>query len=190
MTTEAPAADATEATAAAPDSTQEVVENASAAPDLGDAGKKAIQAEREARKAAEKAAREAKERIAALEAKEQGREAEHAAELEAAKVRDEALAKANQRIVSAELRAAATGKLADPMDALAFIDPTDFEVSDDGEIDSAAVSAAIADLIERKPHLAARGGKTEVLPDTSQGATSAGKTSTAEMFAAALGGNV
>ena len=190
-TAEAPAAeptkiDGTEETLETPDGEQP---DESQTPDLGDAGKKAIQAEREARKVAEKAAREANERIAALEAKAAGREAEHAAEVEASKARDEVLAKANGRIVSAELRAAASGKLADPMDALAFIDPTDFEVSDDGAVDADAITAAIADLIERKPHLAARGGNTATgpQPDRSQGATTAGVGSTtAQQFAAAI----
>lgn len=157
--------------------------------ELGDSGKKAIQAEREARKAAEKSAKEANDRAAALEAKEQGREAEHVAALEAQRAKDEALAGANKRIVSAELRAAATGKLADPLDALAFIDITDFEVSDDGSVKDAEITAAIADLIERKPHLAARGGSntTGPQPDRSQGATAGtGGPSTSQQFAAAV----
>lgn len=80
---------------------------------------------------------------------------EQAAEAARAKAVTEATAKANQRILKADLRAAATGKLADPTDAALYIDLTAFTVSDDGEVDSDALSEAINDLLERKPHLAA-----------------------------------
>lgn len=67
----------------------------------------------------------------------------------------EVTAKANARILKSELRAAATGKLADPADAALFIDLSQFEVSEDGEVDPVALNEAIAALIEKKPHLAA-----------------------------------
>jgi hypothetical protein len=54
-----------------------------------------------------------------------------------------------------ELKASATGKLADPTDAALYIDLSDFAVNDDGDVDSDALNEAIADLLERKPHLAA-----------------------------------
>src|SRR3546814_17997946 len=38
-----------------------------------------------------------------------------------------------------------------------YIDLKQFEVDDDGEVDSDALSAAVADLLTRKPHLAAAG---------------------------------
>ncbi|MEU0245178.1 hypothetical protein ABZ192_12735 [Streptomyces sp. NPDC006235] len=63
--------------------------------------------------------------------------------------------KLNARIVRAEIKAAAAGKLADPTDALALLDLSAFEVSDDGDVDAQKVSAAIEDLLTRKPHLAA-----------------------------------
>ncbi|MDX3550976.1 hypothetical protein PV729_04185 [Streptomyces europaeiscabiei] len=68
----------------------------------------------------------------------------------------EADRKLNARIVRAEVKAAATGKFADPADALAFLDLTTFEVSEDGEVDGTKLSAAIEDLLTRKPHLAAK----------------------------------
>ena len=70
-------------------------------------------------------------------------------------MKDEALAAANKRILSAELRAAAKGKLADPTDAALYINLDEFDVSDDGEVDSDALASAIDDLIARKSHLAA-----------------------------------
>lgn len=131
---------------------------------LGDAGKQALDRMKAELKAAKADAREAKKALedaaATTEAEKAAREVERAA-----------LAKANERILSAELRREATGKLADPNDALAFIDITDFDVNDQGEVDAEAISAAIADLIARKPHLAAQGGDTkQILPDVSQGA--------------------
>jgi hypothetical protein len=122
---------------------------------LGDPGKKALDAMKAQRKAAETRARDAEARAAELEAKLQGREAEHAAEQERQKAKDEALAAANRRILSAELKAAAKGKLADPTDAGLYIDLGEFDVSDDGDVDSDALRAAIEDLLARKPHLAA-----------------------------------
>lgn len=124
---------------------------------LGDAGKKALDAMKAKWKAAEAEARKVREELAAAKAAAEGREAEHQAAIEAQRVKDEALATANLKIVKANLRAAAAGKLADPSDALTFIDPSSFEVDDDGNTDEAALAAAIADLITNKPYLAAQG---------------------------------
>lgn len=66
---------------------------------------------------------------------------------------------ANRRIASAEIRAAAAGRLADPDDALAYIDASSFTVSDDGNVDGAAVRAALDELVSRKPYLAADRGR-------------------------------
>lgn len=124
-------------------------------PDLGDAGKKALdamkarwKAERDARKKAEgdlAAAQDAKagDDQAAAMAKAQ-REAEAAA-----------TAKANGRILRSEVRAAATGKLADPKDALIFLDLEQFEVGADGEVDAEEIAAAIDGLLTARPYLAA-----------------------------------
>lgn len=125
---------------------------------LGDPGKKALDEMKAKWKAAEAAAKEREQELAALRAQAEGKEAEHKAAQEAQRVRDEALAAANQRILKAEVRAAATGKLADPADALQFLDLSKLEVSADGEVDSAAVAAAIDDLVQSKPYLAAQGG--------------------------------
>lgn len=67
----------------------------------------------------------------------------------------EALSAANQRFLKAEVRRAATGRLADTEDALAFIDLTQFTIGDNGEVDGDEIAAAIDALVERKPHLAA-----------------------------------
>ena len=126
---------------------------------LGDAGKKALDAMKAKWKAAEEKAKASDEARAALEAKIAGTEAEHAASQEAQRIRDEALAGANERIKKAEVRAAAASKLADPQDALRFLDLSDFEVDSDGAVDAAQIATAIDDLIANKPYLAAQGGK-------------------------------
>lgn len=61
---------------------------------------------------------ELEKQIAAL----QGKEAEYEAARKEQAVKDEALAAANQRILKAEVRAAASGKLTDPSDALRYLD--------------------------------------------------------------------
>lgn len=122
---------------------------------LGDAGKKALEAMKAQRKAALDEAKAAKAERDALKAQLEGREAEHAAEQERQRVKDEALAAANKRILGAELRAAAKGKLADPTDAALYINLDEFEVSDDGSVDTDALNEAVAELLVKKPHLAA-----------------------------------
>ena len=142
----------------------ESTETIEGAEHLGDKGKQALDRMKAEKKAAQDEARTAKEQaktnadaLAALQAKIDGKEAEHAAELKSREVETAALAKANERILKAEVRAAAAGKLADPADALQFLDLTKLEVGSDGEVDSAAVAAAIDKLITDKPYLAAQG---------------------------------
>lgn len=72
---------------------------------------------------------------------------------------DERIAKANQRILKSEIKAAAKGKLSDPADAFRFLDLDQFEVSEDGEVDEDEIAEAITDLITRKPYLGAQGAR-------------------------------
>jgi hypothetical protein len=69
-----------------------------------------------------------------------------------------AIGRANERLVTAEVRAAAKGVLADPADAMRFLDLSKVEVGDDGTVDTTAIETAIADLVKSKPYLAAQGG--------------------------------
>lgn len=129
---------------------------------LGDAGKKALDAMKAKWKAAEKRANEAAAELAKV-----GKTPDEQAIEEAKRAATaEATAKANARILKAEIRAAAAGKLADPADALRLLDVDDFEVSDDGEVDADEIAAAIADLIKSKPYLAADTGKRYPANDT------------------------
>lgn len=127
--------------------------------ELGDAGKKALDAMKAKWKAAEASAKERDAKLAELQAKIDGKEAEYAAEQKARELETAALSKANERILKAEVRAAAAAKLADPADALRFIDLSDFEVGADGEVDAQAIGDAIDNLVTTKPYLAAQGGK-------------------------------
>ena len=142
----------TENTVDAPVEVEAPIEGAEA---LGDPGKKALDTMKAERKAATDRAKAAEAERDALKAQLEGREAEHAAAQEKQRARDEALAVANKRILSAELRAAAKGKLADPSDAALYINLDEFEVSEDGEVDSDALASAIDDLLARTAHLAA-----------------------------------
>lgn len=72
-----------------------------------------------------------------------------------------ALARVNERLIKAEVRVAAAGKLADPADAHRFLDLSQFEVDDDGNVDAEEVTEAIDDLLKSKPYLAAQGGSTK-----------------------------
>lgn len=127
---------------------------------LGDAGKQALDRMKAAKKEAEQRARDAEAKYAEALAKIEGTEKEFAAEQERRKVEDAALAKANDRIRKAEVRAAAAGKMNDPTDALRYLDLDQFEVGNDGEVDTAAITAAIENLVKEKPYLAAQGGNS------------------------------
>ena len=90
-------------------------------------------------------------------AKLQGKEKEFEA---AQKVRDAeaaALTKANERVVARAVREHAATLLASPEDALKFIDLTQFEVDEDGDVDDAAIKAAVEELAKNKPYLATGG---------------------------------
>lgn len=146
---------------------------------LGPAGEKALAAEKTRRKAefakrreAEKRAEEAEVELAKLrraaerakaaqaraDAKDDKPSAEPADEIDPDEIRREAeqkaVAAANERIVKAEVRASAAGKLADPKDALKFLDLSKFEVDADGNVDTEEIDDAIADLLKSKPYLA------------------------------------
>lgn len=121
--------------------------------DLGDAGARALTAERTARRTAERNAKAAKAELDKLRADGQS-ETEKAIAKAKADGGSEALAKANARVLKAEVRAAAASKLNDPSDATHFLDLSEFEVSDDGEVDAKAIAKAIDALLKDKPYLA------------------------------------
>lgn len=116
---------------------------------LGDPGKKAL----DAMKAKWKAERDKRRE---LEAKLAERDAPaNTDQPDADSIRREAMRAANARIIRSEIKAAAAGKLADPADALAYLDADQFEVDDNGEVDADEINDAIEELLSRKPYLAA-----------------------------------
>jgi hypothetical protein len=157
-TTEAATVDQSTADGAASETGAESAAVTEGATALGDAGKKALDAMKADRNAARAEAKAAADELAALKAQAEGRQAEHEAIQKAREVESAALAKANERILKAEIKAASAGKLADPLDALKFLDLGQFEVGDDSDVDSDAIAAAIGALITDKPYLAAQGG--------------------------------
>lgn len=138
--------------------TTDTLEAPPPADSLGDAGKKAIDAMKAERNSARAEARAAKaalaEMKAQLEAKDQPPD-EQALAAARAQARAEVLAESNARLVAAEVRAAAAGRMADPTDALRLLDLSSFEVGEDGVVDAEAIGDAIADLIKSKPYLQA-----------------------------------
>lgn len=60
-----------------------------------------------------------------------------------------------RRLATADLRAAAGGKLTDPADAVRFIDLDDLDLDEDGSPTAKSVTAAIEKLLKEKPYLAA-----------------------------------
>jgi hypothetical protein len=66
----------------------------------------------------------------------------------------EATAKANARIVRAEVKALAAESFADAADAAPFLDLSQYEVDDNGDVDVDQIRDDLKALLTRKPHLA------------------------------------
>ncbi len=94
-----------------------------------------------------------------------GKSAEDAKAAEDARTKRDAesaaLVKANERLVRAEIKAAASGKLTNPALAIRLLDLSSFDVDDDGEVDATAIAAAIDELITKEPYLASVQGETK-----------------------------
>lgn len=115
---------------------------------LGDKGKRALasmkgkyRSERDKRKALE-------QQLAEKDAGDEQAKAQR-------EIESQALAKANGRILRSEVKAAAKGVLNDPKDAFLYLDLDQFEVDDDGNVDSEEIADAIEELIKSKPYLGA-----------------------------------
>lgn len=137
---------------------------------LGDAGKKALAAMKEREKAARARARELEREISELRATIESKDKtpdEQAIESARREAEAAAIAKANERILRSEIKAAAAGKLSDPADALLHLDLTEFEVDESGNVDATEIVDAINELLERKPYLSAQGGRVTL--DTGRG---------------------
>ncbi|MFF7991762.1 hypothetical protein ACFZDG_18455 [Kitasatospora xanthocidica] len=141
---------------------------------LGDKGKQALdrmKADRSAAKAEAAAERKRADELAAKVAEFEDRDK---TELERATATSEAATRraeaATARAVRAEVKALAADGFADPTDAAAFLDLTQY-AGTDGEIDTDRIAADLADLLKTKPHLAKPvDGPRGPRPDPGQGA--------------------
>ncbi|MFJ6659703.1 hypothetical protein ACIQNG_25620 [Streptomyces sp. NPDC091377] len=132
------------------DGGQDGGEDPEGADQLGDKGKRALDAMKGKLKSERARRRDLEQRLAAA--------APAGGDDAVAKATAAATAAANARILRAEVRAAAT-RLADPRDALRFLDLSKFEVDEDGEVDAEEIADAIEDLLKNKPYLAAQSGR-------------------------------
>jgi hypothetical protein len=120
--------------------------------DLGDKGKRALASMKGKWRTERDKRKELEDKLAQKDGADD-------AEATRRKAEAEATAKANARILKAEIRVAAKGRLSDPKDALTFLDLDQFEVGEDGEIDPEEIEDAIDDLLKSKPYLAAATAK-------------------------------
>lgn len=127
--------------------------------------------ERDRRQAAEREAKRTEAEMAKLRESSMS-DQEKAIEQARREARAEATGAFNKRLVQADVRAAAAGRLTDPEDAIRFLDLDTFAVNDDGDTDKKAIAAAVAQLVKDKPYLAA--GATRPTGDADQGARGAG----------------
>jgi hypothetical protein len=75
----------------------------------------------------------------------------------AAEARAALTAEHNRALAGAELKAAAARKLADPEDAVRFLDMTEV-VGADGKVDGTKIDTMLTELVEKKPYLAIPAG--------------------------------
>ncbi|MEV5131027.1 hypothetical protein AB0K87_11040 [Streptomyces sp. NPDC053705] len=126
---------------------------------LGDPGKKALATMKDRLKAEREKRRTLEAQLAERDKPAEGTVPDQEALIRQAETT--ALARVNERLVKAEVKAAAAGKLADPADAHRFLDLSQFEVDDDGNVDAEELTEAIDELLQSKPYLAAQGGSTK-----------------------------
>ena len=134
---------------------------------LGPAGEKALEALKEERRQLKAKLSEHESELASLreaQMTEQERAIEQARKEAAESARSEALGEANDRLFRAELRALTAGKLTDTAItdlttdadvAVKLLGLGQIPVTDTGDIDSEAISAAVTSYTEARPHLAA-----------------------------------
>lgn len=138
---------------------------------LGDAGQRALAAEREK---ARNATRELKpwktlatetsmtpEQIRAALAKVPKDDAPPPPDVDAIKreAEREASERANQRIVRAEVKALAADLFADPADAPMYLDLSKYDVDDSGDVNADEIKADLTKVLKSKPHLAKPTGR-------------------------------
>lgn len=127
---------------------------------LGDAGKKALQAERAARKEAERKLAELEAEISKLRS---ATAAVKGVDVDAIKA--DLRKEFDQKLLTAEIKAAAAGKLADPSDAMRYGDYFEGLSADDAD----GIKSAISKLLKDKPYLATKDDAPKPWGDVGQG---------------------
>lgn len=128
-------------------------------PELGDPGKQALDRMKAERNTARQRAKELEEELEALKTA-QLPDHEKALKEAVDAARAETLQKVNSRLFTAELKALSVNKIADPdllsdpEVALRLLGLSEIPVTDDGDIDTEAISGALSSLLEAKPYLA------------------------------------
>ncbi|MFF4246227.1 hypothetical protein ACFYY2_17415 [Streptomyces sp. NPDC001822] len=138
---------------------------------LGPAGEKALAEWKARAKTAEKERAEQATRLREYEDRDKTEAERQADALKAAETRAE---QATRLAVSASVQALAAGRFQDPQDAVDALASGSF-LTEDGAVDSDAITAALNGLLERKPHWAAGPAAPRVpAPDPAQGARPGG----------------
>lgn len=140
---------------------------------LGDAGKVAIDRERQAAAEAKRERAAEKQRADELQKRldefEAANQSEHEKALAEARrqAKDEVLSTANARLVRAEVKAAAAAAgFHDPADAAVQLGArfAEITITDSGDVDEAAAAALVKELAEAKPYLVNTAGSSHVTP--------------------------
>lgn len=137
------------------------------AENLGDAGKKALdamkskwQVQRDARKVLDAENLKLKAELAALKVP---KDEAKGPDLDAEKIREQAKAEARTEVLRERamdrVEAKAAKLFADPEDARALLERNVEDFIDGGKVDTDAIEEALADLLKKKPHLAAQSGR-------------------------------
>jgi len=142
---------------------------------LGDAGKKALDAMKARVKAEREKRRAAEAELAQLKGKAKPDETPDVDDIRA-QARAEAQAEALRERALDKIEAKAAKLFADPEDARALLAAQVGDFVDDGKIDVEAITDALEELLKKKPHLAASAPRTPrtPAPDRSQGSRGSG----------------
>jgi hypothetical protein len=132
-------------------------------PEIPPALRAVLNKERRAAREAEKRAKAAESKLSKIEATNM---TEHERAVKAAREAglSDGVKTGNSRLLRAEVIASAAGKFVDPDEAFVLLKDRgvidELVVSDEGDVDTDAIKAALDDLIKAKPHLGVRRGPT------------------------------
>lgn len=132
-------------------------------PKLGPEGEKALEAFKDRARTAERDLKKIQKELEDLR-NANATEQEKAIAAARAEGKAEALKVANERLVRAEVMAAAADKLAKPALAARLLDLDKFEIDEHGDVDTKAIASAIDALVKENPELAKAGQRPAPLP--------------------------